>query len=97
MDQSASIPNPLTREEIGQIVHDYIIENFLFDATKKLGDDESFLGSGVIDSTGVMELITFLGERFGINFQDDELVADNFDSVARVSSFIYRKSRQNRG
>ncbi len=97
MDQSANIPNPLTREEIGRIVHGYIIENFLFDVTKKLGDDESFLGSGVIDSTGVMELITFLGDRFRMEFQDDELVADNFDSVAKVSSFIYRKSQQNKG
>ena len=83
----------MTQDEIGQIVHAFIRENFIFDAQKVLVDDESFLESGVLDSTGILELISFLGERFNVDFQDDELVADNFDSVSKVSGFIFRKKQ----
>ncbi len=84
----------MTQQEISEIVHKFIQENFLFDSGKRLDDNESFVGSGVIDSTGIQELISFLEERFDITFQDDELVRDNLDSVSSVSTFLYRKVGQ---
>lgn len=54
-------------------------------------DDSSFLESGVIDSTGVLELIGFIEQRYKVTIADDELVPANLDSVSRVTNFIQRK------
>lgn len=81
----------MTQEEIGQIVSAFISKNFLFDESKKLGEDDSLLGSGAIDSTGILELITFLESTFRLKFDDKELVAENFDSIARIKSFVASK------
>lgn len=78
-------------EAIQRKVHDYVAQNFIFDAHTMLGDDQSLLGSGVIDSTGILELIAFVEGEFGIHFEDAELVADNFDSVNKVAASIVRK------
>jgi acyl carrier protein len=73
-------------------IRQFIVENFLFgQRSKELGDDESFLDGGIIDSTGVLELIGFLEEKFAIAIADEELVPANLDSVNRVSSFVERK------
>ncbi len=69
----------------------FIIENFLFGNADGLKDETSFLEEGIIDSTGVLELITFLEEEFGIKVDDDELIPDNLDSVNKVTSFLLRK------
>ena len=53
--------------------------------------DESFLEAGIIDSTGVLELVGFLEGRYGISIQDDELIPANLDSVDRVRGFVERK------
>ena len=81
----------MTQEEIRQIVRKFIRDNYLFESKKKLVDDESFVVSGVVDSTGILELISFLEERFSINFEGEELVGENFDSVSRVSAFLFSK------
>lgn len=84
----------MQQEHIRTEVRDFIKKNFIYSDTKQLNDDESLLGSGVVDSTGVLELIAFLEERFQVKFADNELVADNFDSVTKIVSFIQRKSPQ---
>jgi acyl carrier protein len=72
-------------------VRHFVIENFLFGEAQPLADHESFLDSGIIDSTGVLELVGFLEQRFAISIDDDELVPANLDSVDLVSRFIERK------
>jgi acyl carrier protein len=73
-------------------VRQYILENFLFSTDASLlGLDESFLERGLIDSTGMLEVILFLEERFGIKVADDEMVPENLDSVNRIAAFIERK------
>jgi len=84
----------MQREQIRTEVHDFIRTNFIFSDAKRLNDDESLLGSGVVDSTGVLELIAFLEGKFLVKFADNELVADNFDSVAKIVSFIQRRLSQ---
>jgi acyl carrier protein len=72
----------------------FISETFLFNepgAAESLADEQSLIESGVIDSTGVLELVAFLEERYQIVVADDELVPDNFDSIARLSRFIGSK------
>ena len=81
----------MQQEQIRNEVHEFIQKNFVYNDKKILGNDESLLGSGVVDSTGILELITFLESRFSVKFADNELIADNFDSVNKIISFISRK------
>lgn len=73
-------------------IRKYILENLLFtDDESTLRDDESFLDGGIIDSTGVMEIILFIEESFGFRVNDDEMLPVNFDSVNNLATFILRK------
>lgn len=73
-------------------VREFIVSNFLFgQGGDRLTNDDSFLESGIIDSTGVLELVAFLEQRWGISIADRELVPDNLDSVKNVSNFVSRK------
>jgi len=73
-------------------VRSYIIENFLFGDAGPLADDEmSLLDGGIIDSVGVMELVAFLEQDFGLSVDDEELVPENLDSVANLVAFVGRK------
>ena len=73
-------------------VRQYILENFLFSTdTSLLGLDDPFLARGLIDSTGMLEVLLFLEESFGIKVADHEMVPDNLDSVNRIAAFIERK------
>ena len=81
----------MTPDEIRAQVHQFVVTNFLFDEKKKVDENQSLLGSGIIDSTGILELIGFLEEKFAVRFEDQELVSDNFDSIACIESFITRK------
>jgi len=70
----------------------FIFENFLFgEPDDSLGDKDSFLEKGVIDSTGVLELVAFLEESFGLKVEDAELIPENLDSVNSLVNFIERK------
>jgi acyl carrier protein len=71
----------------------YIVENFLFgEESAELADDTSFLETGMIDSTGVLELIRYIEETCSISVSDDEIVPDNLDSIAKISRFVRAKS-----
>ena len=77
---------------IKQQVRHFILTNYLFtDDESKLADAESLMQSGTMDSTGILELIMFLEEQFGIKVGDDEMVPANLDSVVNVVSFVERK------
>jgi acyl carrier protein len=74
-------------------LRDFIVENFLFGEEVSFSDADSFLRQGIIDSTGVVEIIAFIEERYGIKVQDDEIVPDNLDSIEKLSRFIERKAK----
>ncbi len=69
----------------------FIIENFLFGSEDGLKDETSFLEEGIIDSTGILELVTFLEEEFSITIEDEELVPENLDSINNVTAFLESK------
>ena len=72
-------------------VREFIVENFLFGDGEQLQDDTSFMETGIIDSTGILELITFLEEKYEINIEDDELIPENLDNLQNVAGFVNRK------
>ena len=79
-------------EEARGRIRKYILENFMFtDDEAALSNDDSYLEKGIIDSTGKLELIAFIGDGFQITLEDDELIPDNLDNVNRVAAFIQRK------
>ncbi|BCH30614.1 acyl carrier protein [Mesorhizobium sp. L-8-10] len=67
----------------------FIVENFLFgDEDYALGDDLSLVENDIVDSTGILEMVSFLEERFGIAVADADIVPANLDSVARIAAFV---------
>ena len=74
----------------------YIGENLLFsDKEYPFEDDASFLKNGVVDSTGVMELVAYVEKKFGVTVDPKEVVPDNFDSVKNLTDYIKRKTGLN--
>ena len=78
-------------QRIQSKVEDFIIENFLFGNADDLTDETSFLEENIIDSTGILELITFLEKEFKIRIRDEELVPENLDSIKNVVKFLQTK------
>ena len=76
---------------IREQLRNYIIENFLFGDDKGFDDSVSFLESGILDSTGILEVIGFLEEEFGIKVRDEELVPENLDSIVNLEGYLGRK------
>ena len=74
-----------------QAIREFIVENFLFGDANGLEDDSSFLENGIIDSTGILELVEFLEEEFLITVEDEELVPENLDSIANVVKYLTNK------
>ncbi len=81
-------------EALQQELRTFIVDNFLFGQNNGLlHDDTSFLEQGIIDSTGVLELISFLNEKYDVQLSDDEIIPENLDSIDRLVNLIERKRR----
>jgi acyl carrier protein len=77
---------------IKSIIRQYILRNLLFTEDESaLQDNDSFLAQGIIDSTGVLEIILFIEESFDIKVNDDEMLPVNLDSVDNLAAFVKRK------
>lgn len=72
-------------------IRNYVIDNFLFGSENGLEDQTSFLDEGIIDSTGVLELVSFLEDKFSIHILDHELIPENLDSIENISNYLKRK------
>ncbi len=72
-------------------VKEFIIENFLFGDDENLTEDTSFLESGIIDSTGILELVNFLEESFEITIEEEELIPENLNSLKNINQYLRRK------
>jgi acyl carrier protein len=80
-------------QAVEQQVRAFIVENFLFgQESRRVAGSESFLELGIIDSTGVLELVSFVESTFSIKIADAELIPENLDSVDSLVAFIQRKS-----
>ena len=77
---------------IEEKVKEYILENYLFtNDQSELASDDSFLDKGIIDSTGILEIIMFLEDEFGVKVEDEEMVPENLDSVKNITEFVNSK------
>ena len=74
-----------------QRIREFVTVNFFVQDAATLTDDASLLDIGVVDSTGVLEIIGFLETTFGFTVEDDEIVPDNLDSIERIAAFVGRK------
>ena len=72
-------------------VRHFVVENFLFGDGESLKEDTSFLEKGIIDSTGILELVMFLEETYNIKIEDDELIPENLDNLQNIARFIDQK------
>ena len=78
--------------EIKERVRKFITTNFYVMDPAALSDDASLLNLGIVDSTGVLEVISFLETEFGLAVDDAEIIPENLDSIGRISAFVSRKS-----
>ncbi len=75
-----------------QSIREFVETSFLFrEGRERLGDDESLLGAGLIDSTGILELVSYLESAFDIVVQDEEIVPENLDSVGQIAAYVEMK------
>jgi acyl carrier protein len=74
-----------------QEIRVFIVENFLYGDGQLLDDEGSLLEKGIMDSTGILELIAFLEQTFEIQVNDEEIVPDNLDSLVRIEKFLKGK------
>ena len=74
-----------------QAIRKFVVENFLFGEANGLKDETSFLEEGIIDSTGILELVTYLEDEYSITVEDEELIPENLDSISNVASYLERK------
>jgi acyl carrier protein len=73
-------------------IRNYILENFLYTKDeRKLQNTASFLEDGIVDSTGILELLLFVQETLGVQVEDEEVIPDNFDSVERLTRYVCTK------
>ncbi|MCK5076381.1 MAG: acyl carrier protein [Calditrichia bacterium] len=78
-------------EGIKNQVKEFITENFFVDQVDNLSNSDSLLENGIIDSTGILELVTYLEENFEISIEDDELIPENLDSLNNIEKFVKSK------
>ncbi len=73
-------------------IRSFVEQNFYVAEGDRLSDDASLIRTGIVDSTGVLEIIGFLETEFGIEVEDRDAVPANLDSIARIAAFVARKS-----
>lgn len=77
---------------VHEILREFVTDKFLPSAGKEdFDDDDSFMENGIIDSTGVLELLEFIEDQFDIGVEDEEIIPDNLDSISKLAAFIHKK------
>lgn len=77
---------------VEQQIREYILENYLFtDDQSALQNSDSFLDNGILDSTGILEVIYFIEDEYGVKVEDAEMVPENLDSVDNIVAYVGRK------
>lgn len=78
---------------LASAIRAFIIDNFLFgDTSYELADDASLIEADLVDSTGILELVSHVEATYGLTVKDAEIVPDNFDSINRIAAFITARS-----
>ena len=72
-------------------IRSFIVENYLLAKEDSLSNNDSFLEKGIFDSTGILELVSFVEHKYNLELEPDELVPENLDSIASLAQFLQRK------
>ena len=76
-------------------IREFILENFVIGLDEaELNDDDSFLDQGIIDSTGVLEVVAFIEETYSFDVEDEEVIPENFDSIKNLAAYIEKKQAE---
>ena len=78
-------------QDVKTVVRKFLFDNFVMGDHINIADDTSFMKDHILDSTGFIELITFIEEFFKIKVEDEEMVPENFDSLLNIESYVGRK------
>ena len=86
----------MSNRELGDAVVErslraFIVDSFLFGQDSRFSDDDSFINMGILDSTGVLEIVAFVETTYDIQVEDHELSAENMDSIRRLATYVRRK------
>ena len=75
-------------------IREFIAQNFVMAEASELAADQSLMEARIIDSTGVLELVTFLEEQFGVQVSDADLVPENLDTIANIVAYVQRMTSE---
>ncbi len=86
----------MNAQDIKNTIRQFIVENFLFgDTSVTFEDNESLMETGILDSTGILELVAFLEKEFHIRIPNEEILPENMDSLHSLEKFIQKKLKMN--
>ena len=77
--------------DLKEKIRSFIISNFYVSDPSTLKDDMSLLDAGIVDSTGVLEIITFIETEFGVTVEDAEMLPENLDAVNHIAAYVAKK------
>lgn len=80
-------------EQLSRAIEEFVVESLLFGQADMLTPGASLLEQRIVDSTGILEIVAFIEESFGVKVEDEELVPDNFDTIFRIAAFVTRKKQ----
>lgn len=78
-------------EDVKNATRKFLLDNFAMGGGVEIGDETSFMDEHLLDSTGFIELITFVEETFGVTVKDEEMLPENFDSLSNIAAYVARK------
>lgn len=82
----------MTTQQIEEQVRQFLSDNFIFDPSIQLGSEDSLMENGVVDSTGILEVIMWVESTFGVHVEDNEVLPENFDSIGNIARYALRKA-----
>ena len=75
-------------------IREFVVDNFLFGDDSELTEDTSFLETGIVDSTGILEIVSFLEGNYNITVEDEELLPENLDNLQNINQYLIKKLDQ---
>ena len=78
-------------EDPKEIIRKFLLDNFMMGGDVEIGDDTSFMENHILDSTGFIELITYIEETFHVVVDDEEMLPENFDSLVNIAGYLAGK------
>jgi len=76
------------QRNVGDKIRDFVLGHFPLAQQRRIADDASLIEQGIIDSLGILEVVTFIESEFGLTLSDDEMITENFESIKSLTEFV---------